>query len=115
MTPLQTMQERIRLLKEVLSLTPQHVEEPVDFNALQQLVKRRQLFLDQLPLIDQETKTNPACVQLVDESNQLIKEILRRDQLLLQSLKEIQGKVRRLLQQVGSHNAPKAMLFNRTA
>lgn len=91
---------RIRILRELLRVTPPPDEAPLDLPAIRTMLQVRQELLDQLP--SAPTEESAELAQLRDEYRELGTELLSRDKFLMSRMQALLGQLRRAMQQTGS-------------
>lgn len=116
----QAAQERIRLLQEVLDLTPELNQEQIDYNILQLALETRQQLLKNLPpeIDEKALAQHPDLRLLVAQAAQLTKTIIERDQALLAEMEIVRKRLANMLRQVGSNPhqpTPNFRIYSRMA
>jgi len=100
--------ERVRLLAELLELTPDG-NDPISPDSLRRLLDRRGRLLRQLSPVPLPSD-DPALAPLVEESHRLIRAILERDQAMTLALERARGRLARLMRQAGTRSRPPGLV-----
>lgn len=103
MTPVQQARDQLRILQQVLDLTPPPEDLQPDIQQLQRLVNRRRQLLAGLTVPDLDADDDQELVVLVAEAGRMVAEIIRRDAEITALLREARDRVRRQLNRVGTN------------
>ena len=104
MTPVEHARDQLRILKELLDLTPRPDHLRPDLASLQQALDRRKHLLGELntPLLD--PGDDPELIVIVAEARQMVAEVVLRDKAINAVLREAKDQVQRQLNRVGTNN-----------
>lgn len=118
MIPSSSLQLKVRLLTEILELTPCQDDPLPCLPELEKRLAARQLLIERLTLM-LESASCPnhemGDDELKSQVSSLASQILDRDRHIAHQLNTIRGNMRRMLHKVESKESPPAKLFKRTA
>lgn len=103
MTRAEHARDQLRVLEELLELTPlPHTLRP-DVPALQQTLERRRELIDRLDMPTPDPGNDPDLVLMTARAQQMVAEIVRRDEAINAMLREAKARVQQQLNRVGSN------------
>ena len=101
MTPADHARDQLRILEELLELTPlPHALRP-DVAALQQTLDQRRELIGKLDVPAPNAGDDPDLVLMAARAQQLVAEIVRRDEAINAMLREAKASVQQQLSRVG--------------
>ncbi len=104
MKPVERARDQLRILEELLALPPHPDDLKPDVAALQEALDSRRHLLAKLDTPVLAADDDPELIMLVAEAQQLVGEIVRRDEAINAVLVEAKDQVKRQLNRVGSNS-----------
>lgn len=104
MTPVEHARDQLRILEELLDLTPRPDTMRPDVVALQQALDRRKHLLGKLDAPQLDPGDDPELIALASRARQMVAEIVRRDEAINAILREAKDRIKRQLNRVGTNS-----------
>ena len=104
MTSVANARAQLRILEELLELTPCVENIRPDVAALQQALDRRKHLLAELRMPSLDPGDDPDVVLLLARAQQIVAEIMRRDQAINAMLRDTRARLKLQLSRVGNNS-----------
>lgn len=104
MTPVEHARDQLRILQELLDLTPRTDHLKPDVGALQQALDRRKHLLAELDAPPLDPGDDPELIMLAAEAQRMVAEIVRRDEAINAILREAKDRLKQQLNRVGTNS-----------